>query len=488
MKRNLWIALSVLAILALVYFVTSKDEVKVGVKTLTMPSFQADAVDKVVFSGNQNITLIKDQNHWVVLRKTDDKEEKLTADDSRVKELLEALLALKSSYYVTNLAEKYDSLQLSDGKALKLELMGSDKPLWSILIGKNADTGGRYVKLVDKDEVFAAKADFFSISRPGIDDWRDRNIAGISPSKISSVVTKKNGNTILSVAKEGTDDDAKWVISQDQPGLGSDFRTNDESVHSFVRTATNLKAMSFIDKPEDLKVVLMTLDVKSSDGEPIHMTVYEGREGKILIKNESTQKVFEVAKNAYDTLTRNLEGIRNLSFMEFDPKKVVKLTFTTKNGPAIVEKSAEGFKLIHPKSLPKDYEFDPALVEVHLDTIANLKATRLANNKTDVVQNKDFANSYIAEIVDDAGKKIYLRGSMLKKGGDEYVLMGNIDAHKYFLKNPQISKFMTLDVFKKQNFEMPNLEGAPGFESLPVDVQRKLLDHAKTLQKDKAGK
>lgn len=483
MKKNLWIALGVLSLLALVYFVTRKDEVKVGVKQLTLPSFQADAVDKIVFSGKQNTTLVKDEHHWMVIRKTGDQEEKLRADDQRVKELLEALLALRSSYYVTNLAEKYESLQLSDDKALKVELSEKEKSLWSLLIGKNSETSGRYIKLVDKEEVFVAKGDFFNITRTGIDDWRDRNIAGLIPSKIMSVVTKKNGNTMLSVAKEGTEENAKWVISKNQPGIASDFRVNDDALQSFVRSATNLKALSFIDKPEDLKVILMTLEVKALDAEPVSLTVYEGKENKVLVKNETSQKVFEIAKNAYDTLAKNLENLRNLTVMEFDPKKVVKLTFTTKNGPAVAEKTAEGFKLTHPKSLPKDYEFDPSLVEVHLETIANLKGTRLANDKTDVPSIKDFANGYIAEIVDDAGKKIYLRGSALKKGGDEYVLVGNIDGHKYVVKNPQIGKFMTLDVFKKQAFELPNLEGAPGFENLPVDVQRKLLDHAKTLKK-----
>lgn len=483
MKKNLWIALGVLALLALVYFVTSKDEVKVGIKQLTLPSFQADTVDKIVFSGKQNITLVKEQNHWMVVRKTDDEEEKLPADDERVKELLEALLALRSSYYVTNLPEKYETLQLSDDKALKVELSEKEKSLWSLLIGKNSETSGRYIKLVDKDEVFVAKGDFFNITRTGIDDWRDRNITGLSPSKIMGVVTKKNGTTMLAVAKEGTDEQAKWVISKDQPGLANDFRVNDEALQNFVRSATNLKALSFIDKPEDLKVILMTLLVNASDAEPINLTVYEGKENKVLVKNESSKKVFEIAKNAYDNLIKNLEQLRNLTVMEFDPKKVVKLTFATKNGPAIAEKTAEGFKLTHPKSLPKDYEFDPALVEVHLETIANLKGTRLANDKTDVPNSKDFTNGYIAEIVDDAGKKIYLRGSVLKKGSDEYMLVGNIDGHKYIVKNPQIGKFMTLDVFKKQAFEMPNLEGAPGFENLPVDVQRKLLDHAKTLKK-----
>ena len=81
----------------------------------------------------------------------------------------------------------------------------------------------------------------------------------------------------------------------------------------------------------------------------------------------------------------------------------------------------------------------------------------------------------------DKGDKIHFYVGKNKANASEYLAKGNVDEEVYIIKGSRIASLESgLTAFKKEHFELPPIdENTEGFESLPVDVQRKLLDATK---------
>jgi hypothetical protein len=484
MRKGTWIVLGLLAILVLIYVVTQREKVSVGVMQMALPTFAADTIDRIEISGKQTVQMQKADGSWVVIHKNGDTERRVKADESNVQNLLESALALKSSHYVTNLPDKMESLDLTPEKSTTVQLFAGDKSVWVLTIGKAAEASGRYAKLPEDPTAYVVKGNFHNITRGGFDDWRDRNVATLKAPTMTKIKIKQKAGTVLSLEKTGQEADERWKVAADQPDLPPTFRANDSAAAAIAHTLAGLRAASFIDKPENLGEPILKVAVEGKDAAAEEISFFEGQNNKILARSSKLDQVYEVAKNSFDGLNKKLEDVRDLSVMKLDKEGIKKLVVNAKGGPVTLEKTAEGWKIITPKTLPTGYEFDPETVPVTLESIGNLMAIRKADAKADQAKTAIWKNEFLVELTNDAGEKSYLRAGV-SKVKDEHIVIGNIDKEEYVVKSSNLAMLQSIDTFKKQNFELPSLEGAPGFESLPVDVQRKLIDHGKKLQQEK---
>jgi ABC-type microcin C transport system permease subunit YejE len=130
--------------------------------------------------------------------------------------------------------------------------------------------------------------------------------------------------------------------------------------------------------------------------------------------------------------------------------------------------------------LPEKFEFDPNAVDDVLTLLSGLNAERIAGSK-DTPVTADWQKTWLVELTSDKDEKIHVFATKTKANKEEFLVRGNIDSNVYIVKALRLSSLNAgVNAFKKEEFDLPPIdENTKGFESLPVDIQRKLLNVTK---------
>lgn len=474
MKNATWIVLGLVVVLGVLYFLNRENQVSVGVKQLKLPAFTVDKVDRVEIQGKELIELVKRSDGWKVKLGDADKAREVRADVGNVESSLDAAQSLRSSHYVTNLKDKYDELGFSKEAAVTVKIWSNDKLLWSLILGKNASGTGRYAKLPDDDDVFLVRGSFWSLTRNSALDFRDREIWQAKEGEIDRFsITKVDGSEIALV-KEGDD----WKFDASQKGLTQGFRVDKSALHALVRAGTGLRANGFVDEMKPMSPAL-TLKAGTKDVS-YSLELFPHTSDKYLARRAGDDQLYEVTKQNFDRLNVSVETLRDLSVMNFDKNTVKEIVMKHNNGRIVVKKLENQWQIVEPKSLPEKFEFDANAVEDVLTLLSNLNGERIATAK-DVAQSVDWQKKSLIELTTDKGDQVRLFAGKTKTSKDKYLVRGNIDQEIYVVNAARLSSlFSGLNAFKKEEFELPPIdEHTKGFESLPVEIQRKLLKATK---------
>jgi hypothetical protein len=470
MRRSTLIVVGLMIMLGLVYFFTKPDKVSVGIKKLELPAFDQSKIDRIEISGKEPIILIKENNLWFV------KLARLVkADQEIVQNMLHAIGALSPSHYVTELEEKHGELGFSNDDAHTIKLFAQGPEVWSLVIGKNDAQSGRYAKLPNDKQIFAVRGQFWQILKPQPADWRDHRIWELPEDQVSSIDFMRDNKSVVAIKKQ--EDNKTWELDLTQTTLPKAFRSEPLAVQSLARGALSLRATNFIDEPTSLGIALNRIQISTKDNQEKNLEIYAGDEKNYLVKTSDSDQIFEISKTNIDRLYRPLSDLRDLSVTKFAPESITKISL--ENPKIIIEKSDDSWKLITPTKVPKDYEFDPETVSSFITVLSNLKAERIATNKDHAAQGHWLKVPAVE--LSSAGSKITLYLSKITKNPEEYILKGNIDDELYIVKRSKIQPLLRgLDAFKAEEFELPPIdERTKGFESLPVEVQRQILDATK---------
>src|SRR5580698_4878399 len=98
-KSSILIGLLIVILLA-VYWYTKDRHVSVGIKKLTLPSYDIDKVDRIEIQSKDRVRLFKEGEGWLLDIGTNEKSRLVKADEGNVKSLLDAALLIKASHYV----------------------------------------------------------------------------------------------------------------------------------------------------------------------------------------------------------------------------------------------------------------------------------------------------------------------------------------------------------------------------------------------------
>ena len=251
MKRSSWIILGLVVVLGLIYFLTREDHVSVGVKRLKLPTFEPDKFDRIEIKSKDNVNLVKQDGQFVLELKDKDKSRVVHADQANVTGMLDAVLALRHSHYVTNLKEKLPEFGLLGGEEVFITLSSNGTKIWDLVLGKNAAGSGRYAKLPDSDDIYVVKGSFWQLTRNGLADWRDRDLFPVKEGEINSLKMFKGNDVYLTLMKGKDTED--WMLDAAQKNVPKGFRVDKVALLNLVRSAVNLKASNFVDETKALK-------------------------------------------------------------------------------------------------------------------------------------------------------------------------------------------------------------------------------------------
>lgn len=477
MRRSTWIILGLVVVLGLLYLLTRENQVSVGVKRLKLPTFTAGQVTRIEIKAKEPVVLVKENDNWRLELKSGDKTRFVRADHANVNSMLDAASQLRHSHYVTNLKEKLPELGLEGEEAVDVKIFTGDEVAWNLILGKNATGSGRYAKLPSENDVYVVRGSFWQLTRNGLIDWRDREIMPIKEGEISSfkLLKGKDPHIVLTKAKEGDE----WRVDESQKALPKGFRVDKNALASLVRAALNLRASSFVDEARELSSPLITIEVMAQDKKSI-LEFFKGSNENYLVKRSDDDQIYEISKFNFDRVNKQLEELRDLSVLNFEKENITAVKLVHGKEHVVVSKKDNQWQIEQPTKLPDGFEFDPIAVDDVLALLSGLAASRVSN-ANDQPQNAKWQTIPLVELTTAKGEKINFYAGKTKSKNDEYLVKGNIDQQIYIVKGARLASLMSgLNAFKKESFDLPPIdENTKGFESLPVDVQRKLLDATK---------
>jgi hypothetical protein len=476
MKKSSWIIAGLVVALGLIYWFIKEDHISVGVKKLSLPTFSADKVDRIEINTKEKVVLVKDGDKWMLDLGTPENTKLVKADRAHVTAMLDAALAIKHSHYVTNLKEKYKELGLEGDSSVLVTIYSGGAPVWSLVLGNNDAGSGKYAKISDDEGVYVVRGSFWALTRNGRLDWRDREVISVKENELKSFTINKPGGNELALTKEGD----VWTIDRSKTKVPEGFREDKNAISALVRTALSLQAHGFVDEPKELFSPIVSMNAITADATQ-KLEIFPGGETVYWARRVGEAQIYEIVKFAFDKLNKPLDELRDLAILNFDKTSIVKLSLKAGKDHIVIAKKDNHWTLEEPGKLPADFEFDPNTVDDMVSMVSGLHGERIANKSKDVGQNQQWQKDWLIELVSDKGDKVHLFAEKSKANKDEYVAQGNIDKEIYVVKAARLASLTHgLKAFKKEEFELPPVdENTRGFESLPVDVQRKLLDATK---------
>ncbi len=196
--------------------------------------------------------------------------------------------------------------------------------------------------------------------------------------------------------------------------------------------------------------------------------------GVVPAKLEGDAQIYLVPSYAAAGLKKRLDDMRDMSLLSFDTAKATKLTIVASGKRTVVAREGESWKLLEPKAVPSGYELDPVQVVAQLDTLRNLRASRLAPEAKPQHVAKPSATVEIAVEGSPVQRLVFGAERAGASGSKELYVKGSIDGHIYAI-DPWIRDRLATghELFRKPA-PPPNVGSIKGLEQLPPEVRQKL--------------
>ena len=155
----------------------------------------------------------------------------LPADFSKITGLVGSMTEAKIQRLVTTKAERIDRLGLRDTQVVLLDAAG--KEIWSIMLGKNADGGGRFVRYGAEQKAYLASFN------GGLDaeskNWANPELLSLKVEDIAQaeIATGEGESILISRAKN----DAAWISAQTPAGK----KINANKISALLASVGNLR-------------------------------------------------------------------------------------------------------------------------------------------------------------------------------------------------------------------------------------------------------
>lgn len=211
--KNLLIVVVVLAAVSAVVFVIQRPGAPAKADPrLGQSLFEGVAIDQATkFSltdQGKTVTLVRQSDgNWQVASYYD-----LPADFSKLSSLVNSLTEAKLQRLVTSNPERLERLELKD---TRIALSGpSEKELWSVTFGKNAETSGRYVRFGNEQKAYLANFSGWLDADPK--NWANSQILDVKPEEIASVEIPFADGSPVKVSRAKRDD--AWTSDKTPTG------------------------------------------------------------------------------------------------------------------------------------------------------------------------------------------------------------------------------------------------------------------------------
>ena len=273
-KQLIWLAGSLLALLALAYLTGTFDKEisTVDVPALSISSEQIERFE-IVTSDSSTFVLEKENNIWRIKSPVD-----ALADSLTISRFTENLDDMHLESVVSTNPSKYDEYGVGEaGKHINIE-WGRNKR--TFYIGSSGpDFQSFYVRLGTDPRVFLSSG---RLNVPeNLDTWRDKTLLDI-PTEMVNKIAVTSPETAYDMLKVGT----AWEITED----GDQSPADSSQMAQWLNRFSPLKATSFIDD-------MPAAEVKAAATHQVHFSVPGGSTQTLWILEEESRLVATVSGN-----------------------------------------------------------------------------------------------------------------------------------------------------------------------------------------------
>lgn len=518
--KGIGIVLALIVFVILLFVVIGRNDkhTKVGVKELkvekvdkadverievTLPPKKAAAgadAGPVDAGASKRVVLEKKGASWVVFDGAAP-DTKHAADDAQVKTALDAIGEFATGDLIANKKEKHAELEIDDDRGQVVQVTAKGKKALDLIFGRAAKGGGSTVRMKGSDDVFVAKGRLGSVVKKEVGAWRKKALFDIKADDVTRVaITNADGSKLAfeSSAPPAPPPDAgpaaakaEWKLVEPAT-LPAGFRLDKAQLARPATSFATLRAQDFADGVTDATAGFdqphTIVEATSSKGKTVVHFGKEDDKKRVYAKVDGDTQVYLLAAYSAKQLQKTTDDLRELTLLDAKPDDVERVTIKGSGGTVVVQKKADAWQLVEPKTPPADFEASQIAGQVA--ALLRLRGTRVASDAPAKALAKPGPT---VEIVLTGGKKQTLRfGAPVpadeaasekdKKEPREYYAKGAVDDLTYVIAAFSRNRYdKPSELFKKPPAPPPGIGGGgiPGMENLPPDVRKKLEESIK---------
>lgn len=277
-KINTTILIVVLLVLLGIYFAARFFDTSDRSFREIIVEVEPEKVTQLVIKDPQNnepVNIEKEGDRWFLVKPSG----KYPADTNVVKNIITQVGSLKTKRFAGKGEDQWDKYQVTDSAATTVELVGKDKTLARLMIGKfsynmpkNQDQQqmmGRqqqgdmttYVRLADESEVYAVDGFLKMNFNRDTDSYRDKTLVSVKQNDIQRVEFSYGGRqTLLERTGQG------WTLG----GTPADSA----STVNYVKTLSKLNSSDFLDKDHSGAEASHRITIQGNNFVPVELAAY----------------------------------------------------------------------------------------------------------------------------------------------------------------------------------------------------------------------
>lgn len=245
-----------------------------------LPAVTAEEADSVVFEQTAGtVVLAKGGEGWTVNGHR--------AAPSGIEDFFEVLADAPAGQLAAQSAETHGRLEIDDGAARVIRIMGEGDTLAQLLVGKRApgfqDT---YFRRPGESDVYAVRTRLATYVDRRVDDWRDKAIAELDPDSVQSADIAVAGEA-YTLQRDGD----TWVLGD---GAAADSGT----VARFLDQYRLLNAIRFVepdDDPPDFDPPDRTAVLRNASGDTLLGLALDSTSGGFWVRKTGDTTVYQLS-------------------------------------------------------------------------------------------------------------------------------------------------------------------------------------------------
>lgn len=485
MKRSTLIVTSLFVILLVLVLVLSKKPARRGTRELDLSSVRPANVSAIKITAadqESSVELSRKDGVWTL-------KDGHLADPEAVDRALEAISKIKTDDLTSTTASRQERYGVSDDKGLKVELQGGS-PL-NLIIG-SSERGGNFIREAGKNSIFKLKRNLSYLFPTKKKSWLKLKLVDFKMEDLTGAQIALVGQQSFDLIP--TDNEKEWKLKEENL-LPEDFRFDGTAARALVQQAVNCRASEIIDEaPKDVDTGLGDgedrITLKAGDAK---VTIHLGAsvdKNKVWARIDGRDRLFKLPEYEAKNLRKKLEDLRNMHLMKIDAEKLSDVRIHSGKSSIHLVKGKEGTWSIDEKDSPppKDFDYDPAMVEGFISSIEGLRAEKFFGPKAPGKTGLD--HPLIRVEFESAGSppiQLLIGREIKNKGGPSmYFAQGNADDMVYAIPSFQKERLSRgWDLFRKVNRPpgggMGNIDPAT-FAKLPPELRKKLLQQMQQRQ------
>lgn len=276
--KTLVVSVLVLAVLSAAVYYLNRPEVpratdpRVGQPIVQAATIEAAPKIKIADQGKSVVLAKQPDNSWRVASYYD-----FPVDFQKLSTFVNELSSAKVEQFVSANPDRLARLEFKDTQIQLLD--ASDKPTWSLTLGKNAEAGGRFVRFGDESKGY--RANLTAWLDPESKSWADTNLVPVKADDVARLEIEFPGSPPVVATRAKKED----PFTTEHPPAGQKLKA--DKVTSVLSSITSLR-FSDTTEPTDPNAVAAKQNSRS-----VKLTTFDGKQWTVALGRKPEQKVIK---------------------------------------------------------------------------------------------------------------------------------------------------------------------------------------------------